>query len=64
MVEYLLTHNRVCLEKMKYEDMQKIKEVTLVGFGSHICACAIYLMRDAVSVHSDISHSTLFPHIL
>lgn len=27
MVEYLLTHNRVCLEQMKYEEMKQIKEV-------------------------------------
>jgi hypothetical protein len=27
MVEYLLTHSRVCLEKLKHSEMQKIKEV-------------------------------------
>ena len=27
MVEYLLTHSRVCLEKMRHADMMRIKEV-------------------------------------
>lgn len=27
MVEYLLTHSRVCLEKLKHSEMQNIKEV-------------------------------------
>lgn len=34
MVEYLLAHNRLCLEKMKQDEMQVIKEVSFSVFCS------------------------------